>query len=172
MSFILVKDEPDQHLYRHDSFLLNIHWDELRLQHLISIANVCDQIIKDHGSLTSLILLRGAVNVDLSNETRKASAALTAKCNPYNTGQAVVVEANGFMASLARSVITGINLLARAKTSQRVFQDTREATAWLVSLPAQPAGVRDELDTLWPQIEKIMQQRSRSSTGQARIATS
>jgi hypothetical protein len=171
MSFILVKDEPDQHLYRHDSFLLDIHWDELRLQHLISIANVCDQIIKDHGSLTSLILLRGAVNVDLSNEMRKASAALTAKCNPYNTGQAVVVEANGFMASLARSVITGINLLARAKTSQRVFQDTREATGWLVGLPSQPAGIQGEFDTLWPQIDKIMQQRSRASAGQARIAT-
>lgn len=170
MAFILVKDDPDQHLYRYNSLLLNIHWDELRLQHLTAIAAACDQIIKDHGSMTSLIVLRGAVNVDLSNETRRASASLTAKCNPYNTGQAVVVEANGFMASLARSVITGINLLARAKASQKVFQDTREATAWLLSLQAQPPGIRNSFGDLWPEIEQLLHQRSRSNAGQAKIA--
>jgi hypothetical protein len=31
-------------------------------------------------------LLRGAVNVDLSNETR-GQRRFTAKCNPYNTGR-------------------------------------------------------------------------------------
>ena len=170
MTFTLVKDEPDQHLFRRGSFLLNIHWDELRLQHLISITNACEQIIKEHGSMTSLIIMRGAVNVDLSNETRRASASLTTKCNPYNTGQAVVVEANGFMASLARSVITGINLLARARASQRVFQDSREATAWLVSLPTQASEIRDSFDTIWPAIDKLLAERSRSVAGQARIA--
>jgi hypothetical protein len=170
MKFTLVKDDPDQHLYRYGSLLLNIHWDELSLRHLTAIQSACDDIIKEHGSLTSLVVLRGAVNVDLSNETRRASANLTAKCNPYNTGQAVVVEANGFMASLARSVITGINLLARAKASQKVFQDTQEAAAWLLSLQSQPPPIRGSFAELWPDIEKLLQERSRTNAGQARIA--
>ena len=114
--------------------------------------------------------MRGSVNVDLSNETRRAAANLTAKCNPYNTGQAVVIEANGFMASLARSVITGINLLARAKASQKVFQDTREAAAWLLSLQAHPPQLRGSFADLWPDIEKLLNERSRSNAGAARIA--
>jgi len=168
--FTLVKDEPDQHLYRHGSLLLIIHWNELQLQHLASITAACDQVVREHKQMTSLIIMRGAVNVDLSSDARRAGANLTNKYERYNTGQAIVVEASGFMASLARSVITGINLLARSKASQRVFQDSREATAWLCTLSAQPPAIRDSFGTLWPEIERLLVERSRSAAGQAKIA--
>ena len=74
------------------------------------------------------------------------------------------------MASLARSVITGVNLVARAKTNQRVFQDPREAAEWLLGLPSQPAPLRGAFPRLWPHIQEIMRIRSRTEAGQARIA--
>jgi len=168
--FKLVRDDPDQHLYVHKSFLLNIHWDDMRVQNITALAGVCDQIVKQHGSLTSLVFLRGGINVDLSSDMRKAAAMLTEKFNPHSTGQAMVIEAGGFMASLARSVITGVNLLARAKTTQKVFQNPQEAAEWLLGLPTQPPEIRDSFPKLWPHIQEIMHQRSRSDAGQARIA--
>ena len=170
MVFKLVKDDPDQHLYIYQSFLLNIHWDDMRVQNIAALAQVCDAVVKEHGTLTSLVFLRGAINVDLSNDMRKAAASLTERFNAFSAGQAMVIEANGFMASLARSVITGINLVARAKTNQRVFQDPREASEWLLGLPSQPEPLRGTFPKLWPHIQEIMRLRSRTEAGQARIA--
>jgi hypothetical protein len=170
--FTLIREEPDQFLYQYRSLLLNIHWDELHLAHLQSIARACEKVVDEHKQLTSIIVLRGAVNVDLSPEARKAGANLTMRFEKLSVGQAVVVEASGFMASMARSVITGINLIARATSPQRVFQDPREATTWLCGLPAQPPDIRTGLPKLWPAIEDLLRERSRSVSGPPKIASS
>ncbi len=169
--FALIKEEPDQYLYRFRSLLVIIHWDELQLAHLNSITRACEQICDEHKQMTSLIVMRGAVNVDLSNEARRAGANLTNRFEKFNTGQAVVVEASGFMASLARSVITGINLLARSKAPQRVFQDSQEGTLWLCGLPTQPPGIRGEGDKFWPPVQELLRERSRSAAGAPKIAS-
>jgi hypothetical protein len=170
--FTLIHEEPDQFLYQYRSLLVNIHWNELQLAHLQSITRACEKLTDEHKQMTSLIVLRGAVNVDLSNDARKAGANLTMRFEKLSVGQAVVVEASGFMASMARSVITGINLIARAKSPQRVFQDPREATEWLCGLPAQPPDLRTGLPKLWPAIEALLRERSRADTGPPRIASS
>ena len=169
--FTLINEEPDQYLYRYRSLLLNVHWDELKLAHLTSITRACEQICGEHKQMTSIVMLRGAVNVDLSNEARLAGANLTNRFERFNTGQAVVVEASGFMASLARSVITGINLVARSKAPQRVFQDAKEATEWLCSIPGQPEWVRGADPRLWPEIQRILDERSRNAAGAPKIAS-
>lgn len=168
--FTLVKDEPDQHLYRYRSLLLNIHWDELRLEHLNSIAAACESVIKECGSMTSIVVMRGGVNVDLSTEARRAIADMMPRFDRHNRAQAVVVEADGFMASLARSVITGINLVARNRANQKVFQSSEEATRWLLELPAQPTDLRGSFGTVWPHVERLLRERSRSATASPRIA--
>jgi hypothetical protein len=170
--FTLISEEPDQFLYQYRSFLVNIHWDEFRLAHLHSITRACEKIVGEHKQMTSLIVLRGAVNVDLSTEARKAGANLTMRFEKLSVGQAVVVEASGFMASMARSVITGINLIARAKSPQRVFQDPREATEWLCGLPAQPAEIQTGLPRLWAAIEELLRERNRKVSGPPKIAAS
>jgi hypothetical protein len=169
--FKLAKDDPDQHVYVYQSLLVNIHWDDMRVHNMTALSQVCDQVVKEHKTLTSLVFLRGAINVDLSNEMRKAAASLTERFNPYSTGQAMVIEANGFIASLARSVITGVNLVARQKTNQRVFQDPREAAEWLLGLPSQPPTLRGSFPKLWPHIQEIMRVRSRTDAGEPRIAS-
>jgi hypothetical protein len=169
--FTLIREEPDQFLYQYRSLLLNIHWDELHLAHLQSITRACERIVEEHQQLTSIVVLRGAVNMDLSNEARKAGANLTMRFEKFSVGQAVVVEASGFMASMARSVITGINLIARAKAPQRVFQDAREATEWLCGLPAQPPALKEGVSKVWPAIEQLLRERSRKASGAPKIAS-
>ena len=61
--FKLMKDDPDQHVYAYESLLVNIHWDDMRVQNIAALATVCDQIVKEHRSLTSMVFLRGAINV-------------------------------------------------------------------------------------------------------------
>ncbi|NUP12542.1 MAG: hypothetical protein HOW73_41390 [Polyangiaceae bacterium] len=161
--FTLLKEETDQLLYRYSSLLVNIHWDELRLEQLASIATACEYVVAREGRLTSIIVMRGNVNIDLSAEARRAGASLTTRFEQYNTGQALVIESDGFRASLARSVITGIHLVARSRASQRVFQDPREATKWLCSLPKQPPEIASGFESIWPAFEKLLKERRRTA---------
>ena len=165
--FTLLHELPDQFLYGYGSLLVNVHWDELRLHHLGIITDVCDGIVKRHDKLTSIIVLRGNVNVDLSAETRTAAANLTARFEKGNNGQAIIIEADGFRASLARSVITGINLFARSRASQRVFQNPKEATEWLCTLPTQPPDLRNQVDGIWTAFEKILRDRKKGKPANA-----
>lgn len=159
--FTLVKDEPDQHIYQYGSLCLNIHWDLFHVVHLQSISDVCDMIVKQHNQLSSVVILRGEVNFDLSAETRRAAATMTTRFERYNLGQAVIIESDGFRASMARSVITAINLFARSRAPQRVFQDPREAMQWVCSLPKQPPEIRNGVAPLWTAFDRLLKERSR-----------
>ena len=147
---------PDQHLYRYKSVVANFHWNEFRAEHLVNITAVCESTVKDFRNMSSVIIMRGDLNIDLSNDMRKAASNLVTKFDAFNLGQAIVIEADGFRASMARSVITGINLLARAKSRQRVFQSPKEGLSWLCGVDGQPADVRDQFATIWPSLEELV----------------
>jgi hypothetical protein len=74
----------------------------------------------------------GGVGVKMpDDETRKASAELMARLDPGLVASAVVVEGEGFFASVARGVIAGIFSLSRSRVPQRAFRTAPEAVAWL-----------------------------------------
>lgn len=147
---------PDQHLYRYKSLLFTFQWDEFRLEHMVSITGACETVVREHGQMSSVIVMRGETNIDLSNDMRKAASNMISRFDSFNIGQAIVIEADGFRASMARSVITGINLLARAKAKQRVFQSPHEAVVWISALESQPPEIRDAVDQTWPAFEKLI----------------
>ncbi len=156
--FAVIKHSPDQQIFHYRSLLLNIHWDEWTSEHLSTISDACAKLVKEWGQMCSIVIMRGDINVDLSSETRRVGAELTSKFEHYNRGQAIVVEADGFRASMVRSVITGINLVARSRAKQRVFKDPEEATYWLCTLDTQPAEIRDTHAQTWAEIDKLLRE--------------
>src|SRR5262245_38407150 len=59
------------------------------------------------------------------------------------TGAAVVFEKPGFQATAVRSVVTSINVAARATHPTNIFADLREAVSWLSQLtPGEPTAAR------------------------------
>jgi hypothetical protein len=154
--FTLVKQLTDQRLYRWRSLLLNIHWNEFRLEHFRAINEACALIVGEHQQMCSIVVMRGQFHFDLTPEARRAGAALTKEWEGFNTGQAIVIEADGFKASLARSLITGVNLLARSKARQKVFKDPHEASQWVCALDNQTPEVRESLPVLKNALQRML----------------
>jgi len=147
---------PHQHLYRYRSLLINFHWEEFELDHFRTLGRVCTTLVKDHGQMSSIVVMRGQFNFSLTPEARKAGASLTKEFAATNTGQAILIEADGFRASLARSLITGVNLLSGSRSKQRVFQEARETVPWLCGLENQPPEIRDQATPLWEAFQKLL----------------
>jgi hypothetical protein len=154
--FTLFKQLPDQRLYRWRSLVLNVHWNEFRLEHFKAISESCAAVVGEHKQMSSIVVMRGEFSFNLTPEARRAGAALTKEWENYNTGQALIVEADGFKASLARSLITGVNLLARSKARQRVFKDPQEATQWVCELDGQTPEIRKAHPDLWAEIQRLL----------------
>ena len=154
--FTLFKQLPDQRLYRWRSLLLNVHWNEFRVEHFKVLADACAAIVGEHKQMSSIVVMRGEFSFNLSPEARRAAAAMTKEWESFNTGQALIVEADGFKASLARSLITGVNLLARSKARQRVFKDPHEATQWVCGIEDQPEEIRRATKLVWNEFERML----------------
>jgi hypothetical protein len=66
-----------------------------------------------------------------SGASRAELAGLLRDANAYIQASAVVFEGDGFRAAAVRSVVTGLNLLARPKFEHKIFGDAGKAFAWL-----------------------------------------
>jgi hypothetical protein len=150
------KIEKNQRFYLFHSLILDVFWGDLNVEHVLSISGICEHVVQKYGQLTSVIVVRGDYGIDLSPEMRRAGANLTAKYEKVNLAQALVMEEEGFRASMARSAITAVNLLARSRTKQRVFKDPYEATLWVASLEVQPPEIRSAADNLATWVRKLL----------------
>jgi hypothetical protein len=150
------KIEQDQRFYLYHSLIVGVIWGSLRLENVLSISGVVEHVVQKHGCQTSIVVVRGDYGIDLSPELRHAFANLTTKYERYNMGQALVMEEEGFRASMARSAITAVNLLARSRTKQRVFKDPHEAALWVCSLEVQPPEIRFVARKLADALQKLL----------------
>jgi hypothetical protein len=147
---------PDQHLYRYKSLLVNVHWHGFELEHFKKIHAACAQIVREHKEMTSIVVMRGEFNFSLSADARKASAVLVKEFENTNKGQAILVEASGFRASLARSLLTGVNLVVRSKAQQKVFQEVRPCVEWLCGLDTQSKEIRALTIPILAEFQKLL----------------
>ena len=71
------------------------------------------------------------------------SLSLTRRIQPVAV--AVAIEAHGFLAGAARSVVSGLFLAARTPHPCRCFGRVEEVAGWFSSLPAAPPGFSDTI---------------------------
>ncbi len=79
-----------------------------------------------------LTIIEPELAMHVSPEVRKALAAFLESVDQDLAAAAIVYEAHGFQATIARSIVTAIGLAARASFAHRVFADMDEALHWMV----------------------------------------
>ena len=146
----------DCRLFRWRSMLLAVHWHAFRIEHFDLIGEACERIRDDEGTMTSVVVTRGSFSFMLDAEGRQAGVDLTARCEPFNRGQAMIIDVIGFKGSLLRSMLAGVNLVARSKAPQKVFSQVGPAARWLCELEAQPGYVRDQAQSVAVTLEALV----------------
>lgn len=81
--------------------------------------------------VTFLTLIEGKADIKTPGPVRRAIATLLSDYDRHIGAAAIVYEATGFEATVARSIITAINLASRGSFRNRVFSDTVAACTWL-----------------------------------------
>lgn len=127
---------------RHGSLVVSVHPRASTVDDITTIHRVCRRVIAEHPQMSSITILLEA-GMALDGPTRDAAKALASDFRETSIGQAVVFGDDGLRASLVRSILTGVNLVAGARAPQRVFKRTEDAVRWVCGLPRQAAELRD-----------------------------
>ena len=114
------------------------------------------RVVDTHGYLVSLSSVPGDLEVSPDEATKRATANNLREFSESNLGIAVLVRQGGIRATLIRTVMTGIQLLALSPVKQRVFSELEPSLAWLRDRPGlSPAHadsilpLREDVDALW-----------------------
>jgi hypothetical protein len=148
---IVGKVDGGARVLRCASLVVSVHPRASTVEDLRFIHGACQRIAAEHTQMCSLTLLLQA-GMGLDGPTRDAAKALASDFRDVSIGQAIVYGGEGLQASLVRSVLTGVNLLARARAPQRVFTRANEAVRWLSGLPQQVPELRDA-ERVWAALE-------------------
>jgi hypothetical protein len=76
----------------------------------------------------------------MDGETRKAAATITGEYEAAILGQATLIEGSGFQAATVRAIVSGIDMMARAKAPKKVFGELRPCVGWCIPLLPESGG--------------------------------
>ncbi|CAN5398414.1 hypothetical protein BH09MYX1_BH09MYX1_59840 [soil metagenome] len=95
---------------------------------------------KDYPKFAVMTIVGENISLSMPQDSRDLSTAITKEYQPYYCGICEVIEGKGFGASVARSVVAGVRLMARSSAPARVFSEVTTASSWLGALmsPAEP----------------------------------
>lgn len=100
--------------------------------HLRSFASYAKQHVRTHGTGVGYMLIAGDSSVP-GAEIRGEIARLFTSLLADGDGFAIVLEAQGFVGSIQRSVATGLSLMTGYRDKMRIFASPVDAAAWLAS---------------------------------------
>jgi hypothetical protein len=78
-----------------------------------------------------LTIIENGADVTTPADARNAMSKALNDYERWLRAAAIAYEADGFKATIVRSVVTAINLISGARFPNRVFRDNREALQWL-----------------------------------------
>lgn len=151
--------EPGHHGYGYRSFTL-AHYEHLPTADDFRVMREAYRTVAAReGRLCSVTLLDCQMKMALDEETRRISNETTAEFVDVTDGGAVVLTMTGLKGSFFRTVISGINLVARNSKPFEVFRDWEPAVRWLVELEGQPDYLRGSasalVDALRPKLGEL-----------------
>ncbi len=92
------------------------------------------ELKKEYPKFGVMTIVGENISLSMPQDARELSTAITKEFQPYYCGVCEVIEGKGFGASVARSVVAGIRLVARSSAPARVFSDVATASSWLGAL--------------------------------------
>ena len=152
-SATLLAAVPPEHrlvdLHENDG-CLQVAWGPLTLIAFVGTAHASDvravwrndrDIIDRHGTLSSITVMLGELQMSAPDEVKKLAAEMTADLAPHSVCGAVVVPWEGLPGAFFRALLAGIYLLGRVRTPNRVFAELRSALDWVISIPGQVPAI-------------------------------
>jgi hypothetical protein len=90
-------------------------------------------------------------------DARTAATDVTREYNDAIVAMATLIEGSGFQAAAVRAIVSGMDLMARAKAPKKTFAEVVPSVAWCVSLRkprARDAGSADEISLALAAVRK------------------
>lgn len=120
-------------------------------------------------SLSSITVLVGELTLQVDPQVRAIATEIAKEAAAVAVAGAVVVPASGWMATVFRSIITGVHLVARVKTPNRVFSELHEAVRWIAAQPGQVPTIAEHVEAILAACERSGVANSRSAAAPDRI---
>ena len=136
--------------------LVNVWYREATAADLDIVGPHERELVKAHPGGISVLTVLKQVNLTAppGDDLRQAAARLTVEFAPYLRCNATVLQADGLVGSVARTFITGINLLAKNQAPTKVFKEIGDAVAWIAALPKQPTSLATEQRAITEALEQ------------------
>lgn len=81
----------------------------------------------------SLTWVLSSAGLSMDGPARKAAAEVTDAYAEWNIARATLIEGSGFQAATVRAIVSGIDLLSRAKSPASVHAHLDDGVAWCVA---------------------------------------
>jgi hypothetical protein len=114
--------------------------------------------------ILSILEVTGSYIVPLSKEARDAAVELTRATASHVSCCAVVFDREGFMASVIRSIVTTLQLLARPGYPLRVFATMPAALAWIESRLDEPSRAEFDATAIAKAVEALRVEAGQAKT--------
>ena len=111
-----------------------------QMKQLELIDQTQEPIVKEKGRLVSLTIIAAPKLSAPSNEFRDASAKLQAKYQDSVICSAIVIQASGLSAVIARTFLAGYQLMVKQAAPTQTFREVKPAVEWLQTLSPQSEG--------------------------------
>jgi hypothetical protein len=135
-SALEVRCEADHFCVARRGPLVVVVWGrEVEGPDLERLSEVQREVVAAFGHCLVLSIVRAGLTMMVKDEVRKGGENNLREFGSTTLGSAMVIETGGLRASFFRSVITGIQLVARSRVPQKVFDNIDEALRWLLSQP-------------------------------------
>ncbi|GEM_PF-3926665 len=92
-------------------------------------------VVEEFGHCAVASVVRSDFKLNVGDAVRKGAERNLKEMAEVTLATVLVVESGGLRASVVRSVITGVHLVARTKVPQKVFNDIGDALRWVVTRP-------------------------------------
>lgn len=146
-------------VYTHGPLMVTTHRSRItgpQLRGLVTLCHAHLAALPPPVKMSFLSILRGELVLQMDDDVKPAGVELTRATEERSLGQAVVIEAEGFKASTARAVMSGISLLARRKAPQTVVRTVDEGLAWVCALDGQSSDIRGNKAALTRALQPVL----------------
>lgn len=138
----------DHRAYAWDSLLVVVFEQPTCVEAAQAIQRFHRERIATSSRISSITVLTGELRLQVDPEVRRVGSEIAREAAQVGIAGAVVVPADGWIATFFRSVITGMHIVARVKTPHRVFARIDDAVRWICEQPGQVPAIADHADAI------------------------
>lgn len=134
-------EEPEFTLATFENALVWSFRGELNLERISRARSVHEQLAKEHpNGFAVMSIVSQQAPLMMPKDAIEMGTRITRDFRRSYCGICEVIEGSGFRGSVARSIVSGVRLVARPVCPARVFSDVESGARWLGALMSPGAG--------------------------------